>query len=250
MEQGAQDRCHRPALTFIKLKIPPLLNTEDLGPYLEGEERHRCPDGFCATSPADDDQRSPENSSLESADQCSKKERWGTPEPHPEAWNERYSEPRDQELRGRNSISSPGSIGTFRPSRAPWDEHPRAADGLKRGANSSSQELGRIRASAQSSSRELTAIQRAADKAERSLAKAGTTGQKSGNQIGTFKSGADKASKGMNGLNKSMKGNSVGQLLSLLAPLQDLAEGAQSHLRRDQEGHQRSRCGSWTGGAT
>ncbi|OKJ20898.1 phage tail protein [Streptomyces sp. CB00316] len=79
--------------------------------------------------------------------------------------------------------------------------------------------LKQIRASAQTSARELATMQRAADKAERSLAKAGTTGQKSGTRIGTFKSGADRASKGMNGLNKSMRGNIVGQLLSLLAPL-------------------------------
>ncbi|MFH9265764.1 phage tail protein [Streptomyces sp. NPDC017546] len=95
----------------------------------------------------------------------------------------------------------------------------RAAGGLSSKALAGDRGLKRIRASAQSSARELTSVQRAADKAGRSLAKTGTTAKKSGTQIGTFKSGADKASKGMNGLNKSMRGNIVGQLLSLLAPL-------------------------------
>ncbi|MEU0764098.1 phage tail protein [Streptomyces microflavus] len=103
--------------------------------------------------------------------------------------------------------------------RSSSDAAARSTASLGPHATTASRGMAGIRASAQSSARELTAIQRAADKAERSLAKAGTTGQKSGTQIGTFKSGADKASKGMNGLNKSMKGNIVGQLLSLLAPL-------------------------------
>ncbi|MFC8726015.1 phage tail protein [Streptomyces bacillaris] len=109
--------------------------------------------------------------------------------------------------------------GAVRGLKTQVDAGSRAAQGLGRDLGSGDRELKKIRASAQTSARELSTLQRAADKAERSLAKAGTTGQKSGTQIGTFKSGADKASKGMNGLNKSMRGNIVGQLLSLLAPL-------------------------------
>ncbi|MEW1627545.1 phage tail protein [Streptomyces sp. NPDC089173] len=103
--------------------------------------------------------------------------------------------------------------------RSSSDNTARSTADFGRHATTATRGMAGIRTSAQTSARELTTLQRAADKAERSLAKAGTTGQKSGTQIGTFKSGADKASKGMNGLNKSMRGNIVGQLLSLLAPL-------------------------------
>ncbi|MFJ1801202.1 phage tail protein [Streptomyces sp. NPDC088180] len=103
--------------------------------------------------------------------------------------------------------------------RSSSDVVARSTAGLGRNSTTAARGLAGIKSSAQTSARELTAIQRAADKAGRSLTKAGATGQKSGTQIGTFKSGADKASKGMNGLNKSMRGNIVGQLLSLLAPL-------------------------------
>ncbi|MEV6478204.1 phage tail protein [Streptomyces sp. NPDC051657] len=111
------------------------------------------------------------------------------------------------------------SSTAFKGFRSQADAAGRATRTMATGATAAESGLKKIRASAQTSARELTSIQRAADKAGRSLAKAGTTGQKSGTQIGTFKSGADKASKGMNGLNKSMRGNIVGQLLSLLAPL-------------------------------
>lgn len=103
--------------------------------------------------------------------------------------------------------------------RSSSDNTARSTADFGRHATTATRGMAGIRTSAQTSARELTTLQRSADKAERSLAKAGTTGQKSGTQIGTFKSGADKASKGMNGLNKSMRGNIVGQLLSLLAPL-------------------------------
>ncbi|WP_127464848.1 phage tail protein [Streptomyces sp. B27] len=103
--------------------------------------------------------------------------------------------------------------------RSSSDNTARSTADFGRHATTATRGMAGIRTSAQTSTRELSTLQRAADKAERSLAKAGTTGRKSGTQIGTFKSGADKASKGMNGLNKSMRGNIVGQLLSLLAPL-------------------------------
>ncbi|MCQ0024189.1 phage tail protein [Streptomyces somaliensis DSM 40738] len=95
----------------------------------------------------------------------------------------------------------------------------RATGELQGRARSSDSELKRIKGSVQGSARELQGLQRSADKAERSLAKAGRTGTTSGDQISQFKKGADNASKGMNGLNKSMKGNFIARLVELFMPL-------------------------------
>ncbi|AOT60457.1 MULTISPECIES: hypothetical protein [Streptomyces] len=95
----------------------------------------------------------------------------------------------------------------------------RAMNGLRSGAARGEQGLKNIRTAAQGSARELNQLKSAADKADRSLAKAGRTGMTSGTQIGGFKKGADTASKGMNGLNKSMKGNFIARLMELFMPL-------------------------------
>ncbi len=111
------------------------------------------------------------------------------------------------------------SSGALRKFRSEATNAGKSTRTLSGGSLRSDRELKKLKTSAQASARQFTAIQRAADKADRSMAKAGRTAKKSGPQVGKFKSGADKASKGMKGLNKSMKGNLVGQLLSLLAPI-------------------------------
>lgn len=95
----------------------------------------------------------------------------------------------------------------------------RAMSGLRSGATRGEQGLKNIRTAAQGSTRELDRLKSAADKADRSLAKAGRTGVTSGTQVGQFKKGADNASKGMNGLNKSMRGNFIARLMELFMPL-------------------------------
>ncbi|MEV7673405.1 phage tail protein [Streptomyces sp. NPDC088752] len=87
------------------------------------------------------------------------------------------------------------------------------------GANSASSGVKQLKTSAQSTTSQLKSLKTAADQAERSMAKAGQTGQTAGTKLGKYESGAGKAAKGQDKLNKSMKGNFLARLLDLFMPL-------------------------------
>ncbi|WOI62973.1 phage tail protein [Streptomyces fradiae] len=109
--------------------------------------------------------------------------------------------------------------GSLRQFKTQADATARAAQSIGQGARTGQSGLTGLRSAAQGSTRDLNKLKSAADKADRSLAKAGRTGTTSGTRIGRFKKGADTASKGMNGLNKSMKGNFIARLMELFMPL-------------------------------
>lgn len=62
-------------------------------------------------------------------------------------------------------------------------------------------------------------VRSATDQAEKSLTKTGKAGQTAGTGISKYEAGSNKAAKGQDKMNKSMKGNLFGMLMSLLAPL-------------------------------
>ncbi|MFI8289268.1 phage tail protein [Streptomyces sp. ms191] len=85
--------------------------------------------------------------------------------------------------------------------------------------NSASGQLKNLKSNAQGSSTQLKSLKTASDQAEKSMTKAGQTGQTAGGKLGRFESGAGKAAKGQDKLNKSMKGNFLARLLELFMPL-------------------------------
>ncbi|MFC9004470.1 phage tail protein [Streptomyces microflavus] len=109
--------------------------------------------------------------------------------------------------------------GSLKQLKAQADASARAAQSIGQGARTGQSGLTGLRSAAQGSTRELNNLRSAADRADKSLARAGKTGTTGGNQIGTFKKGTDNASKGMNGLNKSMRGNFLVRLMELFMPL-------------------------------
>ncbi|MEU6928571.1 phage tail protein [Streptomyces sp. NPDC046385] len=87
------------------------------------------------------------------------------------------------------------------------------------GANTASGKVKQLKSSAQSSTSQLKSLKTATDQAEKSMSKAGQTGQSAGTKLGKYESGAGKAAKGQDKLNKSMKGNFLARLIELFMPL-------------------------------
>ncbi|MFJ9808266.1 phage tail protein [Streptomyces sp. NPDC101158] len=87
------------------------------------------------------------------------------------------------------------------------------------GANSASSGVKQLKSSAQSTTSQLKSLKTATDQAEKSMTKAGQTGQSAGTKLGKYESGAGKAAKGQDKLNKSMKGNFLARLIELFMPL-------------------------------
>ncbi|MCX2181093.1 phage tail protein [Streptomyces sp. SKN60] len=109
-----------------------------------------------------------------------------------------------------------GSLKQFRSATSDAD---RAAQTLGQRASSAGKNISGIKGAAQGSAKELKNLKTASDQAERSMAKAGQTGQSAGGKLGKYESGAGKAAKGQDKLNKSMKGNFLARLLDLFMPL-------------------------------
>ncbi|MFE3073106.1 phage tail protein [Streptomyces sp. NPDC059247] len=84
---------------------------------------------------------------------------------------------------------------------------------------SASGQLKTLRTNAQNSGSELKKLKTASDQAERAMKKAGDTAQSAGGKLGRYESGAGKAAKGQDRLNRSMKGNFLVRLLELFMPL-------------------------------
>ncbi|MFB7517837.1 phage tail protein [Streptomyces sp. NPDC056144] len=80
-------------------------------------------------------------------------------------------------------------------------------------------QLKNLKTAAQGSTGQLKNLKTASDQAERSMKKAGDTAQSAGGKFGKYESGAGKAAKGQDKLNKSMKGNILARLLELFMPL-------------------------------
>lgn len=87
------------------------------------------------------------------------------------------------------------------------------------GANTASSKVKQLKSSAQSSTSQLKSLKTATDQAEKSMTKAGRTGESAGTRLGKYESGAGKAAKGQDKLNKSMKGNFLARLIELFMPL-------------------------------
>ncbi|MFJ7064547.1 phage tail protein [Streptomyces sp. NPDC101115] len=87
------------------------------------------------------------------------------------------------------------------------------------GSTSASNGVKQLKTSAQSTTSQLKSLKTATDQAEKSMTKAGKTGQTAGSKFGKFESGAGKAAKGQDKLNKSMKGNFLARLIELFMPL-------------------------------
>ncbi|MFB7941553.1 phage tail protein [Streptomyces sp. NPDC056049] len=84
---------------------------------------------------------------------------------------------------------------------------------------SASGQLRTLRTNAQGAGTQLKNLKTASDQAERAMKKAGDTAQSAGGKLGRYESGAGKAAKGQDKLNKSMKGNFLVRLLELFMPL-------------------------------
>ncbi|MGW6389367.1 phage tail protein [Streptomyces sp. NPDC055103] len=84
---------------------------------------------------------------------------------------------------------------------------------------SASGQLKTLRTNAQGSTTQLKNLKTASDQAERAMKKAGDTAQSAGGKLSKYESGAGKAAKGQDKLNKSMKGNFLVRLLELFMPL-------------------------------
>ncbi|MFI8322593.1 phage tail protein [Streptomyces sp. NPDC085529] len=84
---------------------------------------------------------------------------------------------------------------------------------------SASGQLRTLRTNAQGAGTQLKNLKTASDQAERAMKKAGDTAQSAGGKLGRYESGAGKAAKGQDRLNRSMKGNFLVRLLELFMPL-------------------------------
>lgn len=94
-----------------------------------------------------------------------------------------------------------------------------AAKGIGDKARAGSGEMRQFQSAVEGSSSGARSLKTTTEEMEKSVGRAGKTGEKSGGLLSKFKLGADKARQGMDGMNKSMKGNLLGVLLGLLAPL-------------------------------
>ncbi|WP_318208679.1 phage tail protein [Streptomyces sp. SJL17-1] len=111
------------------------------------------------------------------------------------------------------------SSGALRQFKSASDTAQRAASTLGQRASTAGRGISGIKGAAQGSAKELKGLKTASDQAERSMAKAGRTAQSAGTKLGRYESGAGKAAKGQDKLNKSMKGNFLVRLLELFMPL-------------------------------
>lgn len=116
----------------------------------------------------------------------------------------------------RSLNNSAGSLKQF---KSASDSADRAASNLGQRASSAGRGISGMKGAAQTSAKELKNLKTASDQAERSMKKAGTTAQSAGGKLGRYESGAGKAAKGQDKLNKSMKGNILARLLELFMPL-------------------------------
>ncbi|MET8504333.1 phage tail protein [Streptomyces sp. NPDC004787] len=99
------------------------------------------------------------------------------------------------------------------------DQSAQAVTRVGNGANTASGKVQQLKSSAQTSTSQLKNLKTASDQAEKSMTKAGKTGQTAGGKLGKYESGAGKAAKGQDKLNKSMKGNFLARLIELFMPL-------------------------------
>ncbi|MEU9999512.1 phage tail protein [Streptomyces sp. NPDC050848] len=111
------------------------------------------------------------------------------------------------------------SSGALRQFKSASDSADRATQTLGQRASSAGKNISGIKGAAQGSAKELKNLKTASDQAERSMAKAGQTAQSAGTKMGRYESGAGKAAKGQDKLNKSMKGNFLARLIELFMPL-------------------------------
>ncbi|GHG76432.1 phage tail protein [Streptomyces griseocarneus] len=95
----------------------------------------------------------------------------------------------------------------------------RAAGALGRQAGTASTGIGRIRGTAQQAAREVKGLRTSSDQAEKSVGRLGKAAGTGNREMGRFGGGAKKASGEVKGLNKSMRGNVLGMLVELFAPL-------------------------------
>ncbi|MGW2862792.1 phage tail protein [Streptomyces sp. NPDC001205] len=95
----------------------------------------------------------------------------------------------------------------------------RSAGALGRQAGAAQAGVGRIKGAAQQSAKELKGMKNAADQAAKSVGKVGKDAGTGGVSMGKLQGGLKKADGGFKGLNKAMKGNVIGMLLELFAPL-------------------------------
>ncbi|MFI2733353.1 phage tail protein [Streptomyces sp. NPDC018711] len=116
----------------------------------------------------------------------------------------------------RSLNNSSGSLKQF---KSASDAADRAASTLGQRASSAGRGINGIKGAAQGSAKELKDLKSASDRAEQAMTKAGRTGESAGGKLGKYESGAGKASKGQDKLNKSMKGNFLARLLELFMPL-------------------------------
>ncbi|MFY7566422.1 phage tail protein [Streptomyces sp. WI04-05B] len=97
-----------------------------------------------------------------------------------------------------------------------------AATATSKLGTSAQKTAGQIKANgtaAQAAAATTNSMRSSVDQAEKSLTRTGKAGQTAGTGLGKYESGAGKAAKGQDKMNKSMKGNFFGMLMNLLAPL-------------------------------
>ncbi|MEV0260903.1 phage tail protein [Streptomyces sp. NPDC050617] len=109
--------------------------------------------------------------------------------------------------------------GSLRGFKTGLDGAAKASGTLGKQAGTANTNVGKIKNSAKQSTRELKGMKTAADQVTKSVAKVGKEAGKGGQSMGKFQGGLKKADGGFKGLNKSMKGNVIGMLLELFAPL-------------------------------
>ncbi|GAA2786125.1 phage tail protein [Streptomyces showdoensis] len=116
----------------------------------------------------------------------------------------------------KSLTSSSNALKSFKDKAA---EAARATDGIRQKARTGETGLRSLQTASQGTSGQLKSLKTASDQAERSMTKAGQTGQSAGTKLGKYESGAGKAAKGQDKLNKSMKGNFLARLIELFMPL-------------------------------
>ncbi len=109
--------------------------------------------------------------------------------------------------------------GSLKGFKAGVDGAGRSAGSLGKQAGAANTNVGRIKGAAQQSAKELKGMKTAADQAAKSVGKVGKDAGAGGVSMGKLQGGLKKADGGFKGLTKSMKGNVIGMLLELFAPL-------------------------------
>src|SRR5262245_56359570 len=94
-----------------------------------------------------------------------------------------------------------------------------ALNRFRSAVSSASSAGGRLRTSATQSSAQLKQMSASADKAARDVRKAGQNASSGGGMFQKLSGGLKGATTAQRGLNTAMKGNAMGLLLSLLAPI-------------------------------